>query len=185
MEKKPMPINPLTGAEIAKDDLEAVARMAELQVQLERDVAVADERLKAAKQRLRQHKELTFPDFLMGCGMQAGTLTNGASFKVVKFYNGKIPEEQRPEAFAWLEERDFDAIIKTNVTSAFGKGELKEAKRARDILQHEGLPAVLKRDIHYQTLRGFIREQVEAGNPPPVELFGTYIGNQVKLTEAK
>jgi hypothetical protein len=176
-------LSALTETEVNEDDLHSIAGLAQQQVAMEDQVALLEAQLKEAKQKLRDLVELRFPEFLMSKGISE-TVVNGARIKVTPFYSGRIQDGREGEAFAWLEKRQLDAIIKCNVTSTFGKGQIDEAKKARDLLQDAGLPATLKRNIHPMTMKGFIREQVEAGNPPPEELFGTYIGNKTTIKTA-
>jgi hypothetical protein len=49
------------------------------------------------------------------------------------------------------------------------------------ISQRKGLVVDQKEDIHWQTLRGFVKEQVEKGNAIPSDLFGLYVANRTKI----
>ena len=43
----------------------------------------------------------------------------------------------------------------------------------------------LKEAVHPQTLKAFVREQVETGKELPFDLFGVYIANKTKITNNK
>jgi len=38
-----------------------------------------------------------------------------------------------------------------------------------------------KRDIHPQTLKAFVRDQVESGNEFPMDVFGAYVGQRANI----
>ena len=49
------------------------------------------------------------------------------------------------------------------------------------MLEAKGLVVDQKQDIHWQTLRGFVREQMEKNQNIPSEMFGLYVANRTKI----
>ena len=47
------------------------------------------------------------------------------------------------------------------------------------------LPVNTKKWVEPMTLKAFIRDQVEKGNPIPMDTFGIYIGEKAKITKQK
>jgi hypothetical protein len=66
----------------------------------------------------------------------------------------------------------------------FGRGELEIAKEFVTWLneQRPELSPELSQNVHWQTLRAFVREMVESGAALPLDLFGVFIGRKAKLT---
>jgi hypothetical protein len=71
-----------------------------------------------------------------------------------------------------LEEHDFGGLIKTAVTVQFGKGEDEKAVELYERLVAEGLVVEADREVNAQTLKAFLREQLAAAAPVPLDLFG-------------
>ena len=93
-----------------------------------------------------------------------------------------MPEDKKIEAFKWLRDNNHGDLIKNNVSVSFGKGEDSDAVKLKAELEKQGLVVDQKQDIHWQTLRGFVREQMEKNQNIPSEMFGLYVANRTKLT---
>ena len=53
------------------------------------------------------------------------------------------------------------------------------------LAEKEGYVPQQNTSIHYQTLRAFVRERVEAGDEFPMDLFGAYVGQRAVIKGAK
>ena len=114
-------------------------------------------------------------------GVSSIKLEDGSSVEVSPYYYAKIPEDKKGEAFDWLRQNNFGDLIKNNVSVSFGKGEDSNAAELKAILEAKGLVVDQKQDIHWQTLRGFVREQMEKNQNIPSEMFGLYVANRTKI----
>ena len=72
-------------------------------------------------------------------------------------------------------------LIKNNLSISFGKGEDSSAVKLKTELESKGLVVDQKQDVHWQTLRGFVKEQIEKNKTIPSETFGLYIANRTKI----
>ncbi len=117
--------------------------------------------------------------------MDSFTLKNGAKVQVKPFYAGKISDENKEEAFKWLRQHGFGSLIKREISAKFGKGQDKLATMALEALEKLGCDPGDKTSVHPQTLKAFIKEQVEAGKNLPTDLLGVFVGKVTKVTPAK
>lgn len=167
--------------------LEAIALLATRQRDLSEKVAYLENSLKVAKVDLQRVEEHDLPEAMDRVGLEEFKLKDGTKLKISTFYNASIPPERKPEAIDWLENQGHGGLIKTEVSLAFGKGELKIAQEFLAWLseQKPDLSPELSQGVHWQTLRAFVREQVESGATLPLDLFGVFIGRKAKLTLPK
>lgn len=124
------------------------------------DLAELEEQLKAI---LRTQ----IPNIMEELGMKEFKMEDGSVVSIIDKINASISEQNRPSAFRWMEEHEYDGIIKTKVVSEFGKGEMEEARNAQEALQNAGFMALLDRSVHPMTLTSFVKERLEAGDKLP------------------
>lgn len=96
-----------------------------------------------------------------------------------------IPEEQRADAYAWLVEQGSGDIVKTEVVSRFGAGDVEEAEKAKRALEAQGFEPEVKMSVHPSTLKSWAKERIKKGQLPPPELFTTHIYEMAKITRIK
>lgn len=138
----------------------------------DRKISSLEEELKCAKESARAMREETLPAALTELGVTSITLLTGEKLNMKQEVYASIPVEKRAEAYDWLERQGFESIIKTTVAVQFGKGELHAAEELMESLFGQGLQPSFNRDVHAQTLKAFLREQLAAGRQLPLELFG-------------
>lgn len=153
-------------------DLERLVVLANLQIEIQKDVDVMELALKKRKEDLRRVSEDVLPDLMLELGMSQFKLTTGQTVKIKEDFYSKIPDERFDEAVVWLSERGFAGIVKSLVTAPFGVGEKEQAEHLLTELQEEGIAAELKQTIHASTLKAFIRERLAAQYAMPFDLFG-------------
>lgn len=163
--------------------LTAVAALVERQAQLEAEVADREAALKKRKEELRRLAEHDLPDAMLAAGgLTRLDLASGLKVKVTPFYDARIPQDRADEAFAWLRRNGHGDLIKHEVALSFSAGQEQEAEKALCLLLAEGFAPKDDERVHPQTLKAFIREQLEAGSDLPLDLFGVYAGQRAKIT---
>lgn len=153
-------------------DLAAVQLMANKQLDLERQVVEAEKNLSDLKEQLRHVKEETIPMMMQELDLQDFTLSTGEKVKCKREVYASIPAANKEDAYNWLVEHDFGSIIKTEMVAEFGRGELEKAQSVQLALAAQGLTTSLTQSVHAQTLKAFLKEQIEAGKDIPLDLFG-------------
>lgn len=169
--------------ELNEDQLGVVAELANQMISVDDEISELEEELKKMKKIYRDLNECQIPEKLMEMGLTKLELTDGTSLALSSYYSAKIPDERKEEAFMWLKANHHDSIIKSKVDCAFGKGE-EETRQEEQLvayLSRQNIPYKHKRGVHPQTLKAFVKEQIEGGIEIPQDLFGVYIGQQIKI----
>lgn len=153
---------------------------------------------KTIAEEIRKLSEYELPNAMAEAGMKDFTLTDGSKISVERVYAASVKVENKPSAFAWMREHGHDALIKTEVKVPLGKGAYESAEEIISLLsaQFPDYNPELDESVHWQTLRAFVKEQVEAeeraalegdavDTPLPRELLGVYIIDKAKITPKK
>lgn len=162
--------------------LERLTILAQNSRDLEREIG--DRTVELAELQAKYDKIMRdqIPTIMEELGMAEFKLTDGSVVSWKEDFRCGLTDERKPVAFAWLEEKGFDGIIKTKVLSEFGKGEMERAKEAQAALEKAGFGASLDRSVHPMTLKSFVKEQLEEGNSAlPMETFGVFPFKQAKI----
>lgn len=108
------------------------------------------------------------------------------------------PEEQRKEAFDWLENSGNGDLVKTTMTMTFGRTELWKARWIVGIIRtvrkyvmtgDPDVPDIPEPEIHmgvaWNTLTAFVKEQITKGEKLPLDILGATVGNIVEIKKRK
>ena len=166
--------------QVGDNQISTISFLANEQMKLEDEIKYLEEQLKAKKSTLEELATKTLPDALTEAGVHGFTLANGMDGTVKSFVSARISKSNEEEAFRWLVENEHGGIIKTIVSVDAGK-DLDLASQATKALEDCGLDVSQYRNGHSQTLKKFVREQVEAGVSIPLDLFGAYIGQKTTI----
>lgn len=142
-------------------------------------------KLKEREAQARRLVEDDIPSLMAELGVQKLVLGTGETITVALEVYAQIPKDSKERAFAWLEENGHGGLIKTEVSVAFGREELNEAKRLAMEIAERGRQVLLDRNVHAGTLKAFLKEQLAAGAPVPLEIFGARSVNMAKIKEAR
>lgn len=167
--------------------LAMIAAEAVNQKRAEAEVARLEEELKKAQAELRNIKEHVIPRLMDDASQVRVTTKDGITVEVEEKLRGSIPESSAEAALSYLEEHGAGAIIKRQFIIEFGKGDEAWAKKfAADLAKRKRpLLAKTKRAVHPQTLLAYLREQLEAGEAVPLEVFGVYRQRSSKISLPK
>jgi len=173
-------------APVTDDSLSEIAELARQQLALDTEIANLEATLKEKKEEFRRISEQSLPEALDSVGMSEFTLDTGFKIKVSTFYNASIPPDRKEEAYQWLDDNGHGGMIKTEVKTNFGRGELEAAKAliAEINENHPEIAMDLNQTVHWQTLRAWVKEQVEGGHSLPIDMFGVFVGRKTKITLA-
>lgn len=173
------------GALTVKDeDLTSVAALAKRAKLLEKEIEEIETVLTERKDQQRKLLEETVPNMLSELGMKEFTMSDGSKITVKPFYSASIKEESRAQAYEWLRDNGFDDIIKNTVSVRFGRNEDGLCDTLLSLLRERNYPVEQAQKIEPQTLKAWVREQVERGSAFPTELFGVYVGQKATIKSA-
>lgn len=149
-----------------------MAALARALVDADAAVKEAEVNLHEAKERARVLREETIPSAMQELGLERLTLDTGQTVTVKQDVYASIPNDNKPAAYSWLEDHGYGGLVKTEVSVQYGKGELEDAKLMASWLVDKGVNPSLTQNVHAQTLKAFLREQLAGGYDVPLELFG-------------
>lgn len=164
-------------------DMGAVIELSETLVDLENQVAEAEERLSALKGMRKKVAEEHLPTMLETLGIDSLRLTNGKQILINEFVDARIKDEDA--AYTWLRETNNSSIIKNEVKANLDRGNDELVSQVISTLQEMGVEASCKSSIHHSTLKSFCRDALdnpELAESLPREAFGIYQGKRAKVT---
>ena len=164
-----MNLEQLTTINIKTDEVKEISEACNKLTSQNQKVETIQKSLKEAEEESRRLSEEVIPTLMQQAGVSSIKLDNGTSVEVSPYYYAKISEDRKAEAFQWLRENDHGDLIKNNVSVSFGKGEDSNAVNLKSELEAKGLVVDQKQDVHWQTLRGFVKEQIEKNKTLPSE----------------
>ncbi len=153
-------------------DLKNIAQLAKQMLAYEDKVEQAMQRLKELNEDLRDIVERKLPEAMESAEMTEFTLEDGSRVSIKPAYYAHITADHKEEAFAWLRANNLDGLIKNDITLSFGKGDDAAAQEALAVVDGAGWAHKDKQHVHPQTLRAFVKEQLEDGQDIPMEVFG-------------
>lgn len=169
------------------DALRLVSTLAQRQLEQEKAVADATEALVKANEALKITKETDLPNAMSAAGQELCKVTGGYIVTLKTIVRGHIPEERRPQAHIYLRGRGDGALIKTEITAYFGKGEEQQAAHLLDVLR-EDFPkqeVKTKEAVNAQTLSAFVREQLKKQAPIDEVMLGVTRQRLTEITAPK
>jgi len=170
---------------IDQQGLTSVAGLARLIRDKELKLESLETSLKAVKKELQKLTDEEMPAMLAEIGISSFALDDGSTVEVKQTYGASILVQNRPTAYEWLRDHQYDDIIKNTVMCQFGRGEDDQASAFSQFAETQGFIPQQKTEIHPQTLRAFVKERCEAGEEFPMELFGAWIGQRAVIKRGK
>jgi uncharacterized protein YeeX (DUF496 family) len=170
---------------LRSDELDGVSRLAQKAADLEREIADVEQKLKDKKKALYKITDEQLPEALEEMNLQKFTLTDGSEISVKPIYAASIPKDRRDEAFQWLRDHEFGDLVKNNVTVTFGRGEDDTAKDFIGLCGEQGFVPSQIEKVEPMTLKAWLRERVEEGDPIPLDLFGAFISQRATIKRSK
>jgi len=162
-------------------DLNKVAVLAKKVQATQSRVTELEAEIKEKKRELLKLTDEDLPATMQELGLSAFTTDDGASITIKPTYGAHIKADNREEAFEWLRKNEFGDLIKNSVICTFGRGEDETATQFLSLAEESGFTPQQKTEVHPQTLKAWVREQVEEGTSFPLDLFGAYIGQRATI----
>jgi hypothetical protein len=157
-------------------------RQADVVAKLETDLA-------AAKIELRRTEQVDLPELMTELGLAALELEDGSTLRIAREYQASVSQERMPRAVEWLEANGHGGLVKTQLIVSLAADKLQDLEY---LVGEEGplhdvaaAPPEVKQTINANTLKAFVKEQVEHGTPPPEDIFAFSVFSQAKLKAGK
>ena len=166
---------------VNNEGLSTIAEFATAISAQELRVEELEEQLKEAKRELRSLTDEKLPQLLLELGVSEFKLEDGTKVTVKNIYGATIPAARREEAYQWLRDHGHGDMIKNVISASFGMGEDQLAQKFKDTAKENGLICEQKMSVHSQTLKGFVRGEIEKGRDVPQDLFGVFVSQRAVI----
>lgn len=161
----------------------------------DREITDLEARAKAVKAEVLILKQKTLPDLydeagIDNLGLPAEGNLPAYDCKLSPYYHASIgaewPGDDRERAFAYLEKQNAGDLIKSLYIVAVPRGKLPLAKKVQAALTKLGVEFTTKKDVPWNTLTAWVKEQVEKRKvTPDLDVLGATVGRVVQLKERK
>lgn len=147
--------------------------------------AVIAERLARVQEARRVVEEKYLPEAMQRIGLRDFTTDHGQCISIETHYAASITEARKDDAFAWLRDHGHGALIKRNVAVQFGKGEDAKAITFLELIRnyYPQQATTDKTSVHPQTLKAFVKTELEGGRDVPFDLLGVHIVQKAKISK--
>lgn len=172
----PNPVAPPSDAALGR-----VAKLAEEQQKIERDIEELKKKLEARIQDLTQVRTKALPDLMKELGLESFKLIDGSEVTVKTEYFASIKPENKLPAFTWFREQGHEDLIKNEVVLTFGRGGDAKAAKVEAWCQKQKLPYERTEQVHPMTLKAFVGEQIKKGSDIPFDLLGVHVVDVAKI----
>jgi hypothetical protein len=175
------------------DQLQQVRELAIAAKTKELMIAAAQEKLRDLEQDLDRITSRLLPELMDKSGVSSVTVEaigNQPAFtvKIHTMYRANIGADWEPErraaAFAWLDANGHGSLIKTEVTTSFGRQDRDEAKEFMKSVTAMGYQYTSKEGVPWKTLSSWLREMItHRGVTPPLDTIGGYVERQAVIKD--
>ena len=181
-------INPLTQQPYAEGELSAVVKLGNELIAVQSEIATLEAALELNQKKQFALLTQTLPDAMKTIGMNAFQMDNGAAIKIVPFYQCSVSDkdpELKEKALKWLRTHDAGSLIKHEFKAILGTEAEKLVASLRGFLNKKQIPFKDGQNVNAATLKSFMKEQIEAGKPFPLDIFKGFTGNIAKVEMPK
>ena len=150
--------------------LKELSKLVKFQIRLEDGIDDMETKLKEAKKKLAAIQRGAIPDLMKDIGLLLLKDTNGFVVEIKEGITASILKKDEPKAFAWLRKGGNESIIKTEIKLVYTGAEEKKIQKAFRTLDKASVPYALKEGIHTQTLKAFVKAELEVGHKIPASI---------------
>ena len=141
---------------------------------IDADITQAEEAVKSLKAEKRKLTEELIPMKMGEMGVEKFETAN-AVVSIKPVVHASIPKDKQEQAFAELRANGDGDLIKNEVRINFGMGQDNEAGAVMDNLRQQGLEPTQKTFVHPSSLKAYIKDKVQSGDPINLDNYGAYV----------
>ncbi len=164
--------------EIDDGGVSRLTKLAQEQLDKEDEIKDIEGNLSERKKELNELSCVKIPDLMFDLEVDKIKLSSGKSITIKDNTSASIKEENKEEAFLWLDEHGHSDLIKHTITLNFTKGKEEEVKALLKQLKELGHTPSDKQAVHAGTLKSFVKEQIADGVNIPRDLFSIFEGKK-------
>lgn len=161
--------------ESAPDKLQQLGELSVRALQIEREIIDLTKELGDKLKSYNLILSENIPEVMSECRLKEFTLESGQKLSVQeRFIGNQLTNE---EGLAYVEEHDGSDLIKTVISVELPKGDTETAERIYNMLKADRaanrfVSCELTKYVHQSTIASFVKNQVEAGEQPPLDKLG-------------
>jgi hypothetical protein len=176
------------------DKLAEIKGLARLARQAEKKVAAIQLELKQCQDLVDKITTRDLPEKMDAIGIRKITVEaiedeRAFTVSVKTMYSANIAaswdQERRKKAFEWLDNHGHGSLIKTDVVTTFPREDRVEVNEFVRALDQQGRSYAVKEAVHMATLSSWLREMIEHGETPPLDVIGGYVERQATIKEER
>jgi len=164
--------------------LQGVALLVAKQIALEDLISTTEGHLATMKEDLKRVQLRELPEAMTAIPVTEWTDGEGNKISVQPFVRASITEAKKDDAHQWLRENAHGDLIKSLIAVDVGQNEAL-VKKLVPLLVKLGASYSAKEAVHSGTLKAWVKEQIAAGVPIPLELFGVFTGQKSTIKRGK
>jgi hypothetical protein len=149
--------------ESSKDKLDQLKDFTDKYYNSLQEINSLEEQLKEAKDASKTVMQMQLAPLMKELQLQEFKTQYGFYIKLDETIIASIQEANKPAAFSWLRASGNDSLIRNEVKVVFGRHKDNEAKSLVSELQERGMPVEQKENVHWATLKSFVKERLESG----------------------
>ena len=153
--------------EITSNQLGEISKLANLQMELENEVYMLEEKLMEEKRKLKKIQEEALPELLFDLGLSSIVLSTGQKITITENVYPSITKAGKQHFYDWLRSKGYGDIIKNEIKISFGVGDDGKAKMLQKFIsQRKSLADLLpeqRESIHGGTLKAFVKRCLAEG----------------------
>ena len=181
-------LNPLTQQPFSATEIAAVVKYGNDLIAIQSEIATLEAALELNQKKQFTLLTQTLPDAMKAIGMNSFQMTNGASIKIVPFYQCSVSDSDptnKAKALKWLRTNEAGSLIKHEFKCALGVEAEKLVVSLRGFLNKKQIVFKDGQSVNAATLKSFMKERIEAGKPFPLDIFKGFTGNIAKVEMPK
>lgn len=155
-------------------DLADVKALAMKQLQLEGEVATAEQVLKDKKAALRKIQEGELPAALKGAGIPSFTLENGMTVSYKEDLSVSVPKARKDKVVQQMKDWGYAANVTNMLTIDIGRENDNAAKALMASAEEMGVTATLAEDIPTGTVKKALNARIKEGKNDDLGFFGAF-----------
>jgi hypothetical protein len=140
-------------------------------IDLRMKVAEAENKLAEVKRQYHEFAIGKVPDIMAELGLKEVQTQHGVKIVVAREVQCKFIPEVKERAFEWMEQNNYGALIKNEVSVEFGKDNEAAVRRVVAAIREAGFEPEVSKDVHPMTLKAWGKRQIEDGETIPSEYF--------------
>ncbi len=168
-----------------KDSLTKLRGYAETQLILEELLELLANLIKSVKTEYDELAENIIPEMMESLGIPMLALSETQKIEIKDKITASLSKDRANAGCEWLEQHGHGAIVKQQITTAFGTREKEIANKVIAAIKDLGIEPEVNKSVHHSTLSAWVRGQLEEGNEIPMELFGVYRRKASTISEKK